>query len=324
MKIGNLSESALKRSVLKQLKTKREEIINGAGVGEDCAIFSLPESDAAVMASAVCDSGEADAAAQALLEASNNVAAGGGIPFAAEMTLLLPDEAEEAFLKEMMCQAEKMAEKLSVQICGGETRISGAVNRAVVSVVCLGRKAFSKEGPSEKKGSKARPGQDVVMTKWAGLKGTVELVKKEKEKLFLRYPAYLLEDAEQFEQFYSVIPEAVTARKCGVTAMHDAAFKGLFAALWEFAEKAGVGLEIDLKKIPLRQETVEICNLLDANPYQIPATGSLLLAAENGYDLARTLEAEGIAAAVIGKVTGERDRVVINEEERRYLEPPRN
>ena len=41
MKIGKVSESILKRSVLRQLKTKRTEMVCGAGVGDDCAIFAL-------------------------------------------------------------------------------------------------------------------------------------------------------------------------------------------------------------------------------------------------------------------------------------------
>lgn len=55
------------------------------------------------------------------------------------------------------------------------------------------------------------------------------------------------------------MPEAATAVKSGVGAMHDVTEGGIFGALWEMAEASGVGLEIDLKKIPLRQETVEVC-----------------------------------------------------------------
>ena len=47
--------------------------------------------------------------------------------------------------------------------------------------------------------------------------------------------------------------------KSGVRAMHDVTTGGIFGALWELAEASGVGLEIELKKIPIRQETVEIC-----------------------------------------------------------------
>ncbi len=41
MKIGKISESVLKRSVLKNITAKSSEMENGAGVGSDCAIFSF-------------------------------------------------------------------------------------------------------------------------------------------------------------------------------------------------------------------------------------------------------------------------------------------
>ena len=45
MEIGKVPESVLKRSVLKQLKTKREEVILGSGVGEDCGALELKEDE---------------------------------------------------------------------------------------------------------------------------------------------------------------------------------------------------------------------------------------------------------------------------------------
>ena len=44
---------------------------------------------------------------------------------------------------------------------------------------------------------------------------------------------------------------------------------------------------------------------------------------ERGHDLVRVLEKEGIAASVIGKTTDNNDRVVVNGEERRFLEMPK-
>ena len=43
MKIGKLPESVLKRSVFKQIHTRRPEVVLGAGVGEDCAAIKLAE-----------------------------------------------------------------------------------------------------------------------------------------------------------------------------------------------------------------------------------------------------------------------------------------
>ena len=44
------------------------------------------------------------------------------------------------------------------------------------------------------------------------------------------------------------------------------------------------------------------------------------MAAEDGNALVRELEKAGIFAAVIGKAADNNDRVLINEEERRFLE----
>lgn len=40
MKDGKVTGNVLKRSVLRQIKTKRTEVIKGAGIGEDCAFFA--------------------------------------------------------------------------------------------------------------------------------------------------------------------------------------------------------------------------------------------------------------------------------------------
>lgn len=84
-----------------------------------------------------------------------------------------------------------------------------------------------------------------------------------------------------------------------------------------------MGLTIDLKKIPLRQETIEICEVFDINPYMLISSGSLLIGTNNGYQLVQELEQAGIHAALIGYATEGNDRIVVNGEEQRYLEPPK-
>ena len=90
----------------------------------------------------------------------------------------------------------------------------------------------------------------------------------------------------------SVIPEAATAVKSGVGAMHDVTEGGIFGALWELAEASGVGLEIELKKIPLKQETVEICEFFGINPYELISSGVMLMAAKDGNRLVMELAKE--------------------------------
>ena len=105
--------------------------------------------------------------------------------------------------------------------------------------------------------------------------------------------------------------------------MHDITEGGAFGALWEVAAAAGLGLDIDLMKIPVRQETIEVCEVFGINPYELISSGSLLVTTPDGTGLIRALEEAGIPAAIIGKMEDGNDRIIRNGEDRRYLEPPK-
>lgn len=330
MRIGKLSINALKRSVLRQLNTTREEVMNGAGIGEDCAVFSFSDhamtvscmQEAAVAAKA--DTGEERSAeertmAQLIHKCANNLAVMGAEPVAALITLLLPESTEEPVLKELMAEAEKVCSTLHIQIAGGQTRITAQAVMPYAVVTGIGK--LTKEIHSSLSG--AKPGQDVVVSKWIGLEGTAYLARKHREKLAKHYPAYLVEEAAGFDRYLSIIPEAAAAVKSGVCAMHDVSEGGIFGALWELSERAGVGLTIDLKKLPLRQETVEVCECCNANPYELLSGGSLIMTCEDGPALEKALKAEGIPAVTVGKVTDSNDRILLNGEEVRYMDRPK-
>lgn len=319
MNVGKIQESVLKRSVIRQLKTKTEEVICGAGLAEDCAILSFqPGGDLLVSSSAAVKTGF-DAVSYGIHTAVNNIAASGGKPAAVWLTVLLPPSAKEDELKNVMTQAEQVCAGLHVQIAGGHTEVTSAVSRIILSVTVAG------SAPPENtvRTSSLHPGAELVVTKWVGLGGTAVAAKEKEGELLSRFPAYLVEEAKGFDRYLSILPETAAAVKSGVCAMTDVSEGGIFGALWEMGESSGVGLEIDLKKIPIRQETVEICNYLDLNPYELLSTGSLLIAADDGYALADSLRKAGIPAAVVGKAVSGNDRVVFNGEEKRFLGPVR-
>lgn len=315
MKVGKVSESVLKRSVLKQLKSMNENVKNGAG--SDCAVFACGNACAAASMQAAALQSPAFIR-NLIFRAANNTAAGGAVPHMAELSLVLPEQAQETLLQEIMKRADSAARELGIQIAGGHTEISEAVVKPVASVVVMGTLTGRKEPV------KARPGQDVVISKWVGLEGTGLLARSYAEELAARYPLHMIEKAQSFEEYLSIIPEAATAVKSNAGAMHDVSGGGIFAALWELAESAGVGLAIDLKKIPVRQETVEVCEFFGISPYELLSGGCLLMTADSGFDLVRALEGVHIPAVVAGKITEGNDRIIINEEERRFLERPKS
>lgn len=319
MKVGKIPESVLKRSVFKQIHTKRSEVLLGAGVGEDCAAVRLSEDEMFVMSTDPITGTATDIGNLAIHITLNDLASAGAEPVGVLLTILLPEQAEEAALREMMSQMEEACAEAEVQIMGGHTEVTKAVNQPLINVCGVGK---AKVGKLVSTGG-AKAGDDILITKWIGLEGTSIIAKEKEEELLKRYPRQLVDTARNFDKYLSVLPEAATAVKSGVNAMHDVTEGGIFGAFWEMAEASGVGLEIDMKKIPVRQETVEVCEFFGINPYELISSGAMLMAAPDGNALVRELEKQGIHAVVVGKAVEGNDRVLINEDERRFLEPPK-
>ncbi|MCC8168344.1 MAG: hypothetical protein LIO37_03275, partial [Clostridiales bacterium] len=111
------------------------------------------------------------------------------------------------------------------------------------------------------------------------------------------------------------------ADACDV-AMYEVGEGGIYAALWRMAEESGAGLEIHLRQIPIRQETVEVCEFLDINPYQLLSGGCLLVGTYHAMELLQRLEQERIPAVRIGRATNGNDRILTDDGQVRYLERP--
>lgn len=319
MKIGKVPESVLKRSILKQIHTKREEVVLGAGVGEDCTAVKILPDEVFVLSTDPITGTVKDIGKLAVQVSLNDIASAGAEALGVMLTVLLPEEITEDQIRQMMEQVEDACSEANVQIVGGHTEVTRAVNQPVITVTGIGK---AKEG-SLVTTAGAKPGMDIVLTKWAGIEGTSILAKEKEKELLQRFSENFIRRAKEFDGMISVIPEAAVAVKSGVSAMHDVTEGGIFGALWEMAEASGVGLEIELKKIPLKQETVEICEFFGISPYGLISSGSMLMASSDGNRLVMDLEKAGISASVIGKATAGNDRVVINGEERRFLEPPK-
>lgn len=317
MKTGKASESVWKRSVGKQLPDKKQNILIGAGIGNDCTAFCVNEASAVLASIEPIAIPSRDAADRAVHAALNAIAAQGAEPTGILASLLLPAETQESELKQLVKGIAEAAEAAGTTVLEAKVHTVSAVNTPVLTVSALGTAAID----TVKALQKDAPEQDVVCTKWIGLDATATLAVEKEEELLAKLPKDFIKKAQAYRELRSILPEAAAAGKSGAAAMYPAGEGGIFAALWELGERAGVGLEIDLKKIPVKQETIEICEILELNPYELASAGCLLLLTPDGFGLVRRLAEAGIAAAVIGKTTAGNDRVLYNGEETRYLEP---
>ncbi|MCD7736885.1 MAG: hypothetical protein LUI07_08010 [Lachnospiraceae bacterium] len=168
-----------------------------------------------------------------------------------------------------------------------------------------------------------RQGMELIVTRQIGLAGTASLVRLHEEELLGNYPFQMVERAKGFDRWMSVTEAARAVNHFGSSHVYCIARGGIFNALWEMAEGAGVGLEVDIKKIPVKQETIEICEYFDVNPYYLYSEGSLLIATEQPEALLSMLRDADISACVIGRTTDGNDRLILNGESRRFLDRPK-
>lgn len=317
MKQGRVPELVFDRSITKRIKNKRKEVLGSMASGNFCAFLRFNDGFDTVVSEDIISDYSLGNEANLLKRVINNVAAKGANATGVAVSIILPEDYDETALRAIVDNIENVAKAADMQILNVNTKAARAIKSPVISVNVIGSVDRSLKAHEKK----AKPGDDVVVTKWIGLEGTSIIAHKDGDKLAEKFPAHMIYDAKNFDKFLSIVPEAATAIKSGVSAMYSLSEGGVFAGLWELAKSEGVGLEIDLKKIPIKQETVEISNFYDINPYELLSGGSLLFTAKDGNRAIMDLAEIGVEAVVIGKCTDSNDRVLLNEDVRRFLEP---
>ncbi len=163
-------------------------------------------------------------------------------------------------------------------------------------------------------------GQDLVVAGYAGLAGTAELVKAKKEELSRWFSNEYMEEIAEDAPLCPVSPDFW--RLLHATEWEAAGQGGILTAIWNLTGAYETGVEFYLRRIPIRQETVEVCERLELNPYRLYSRGCFLLTADNGGQLVRALEEKQIPANVIGRINKGIAREMIVQEGRGYLERP--
>lgn len=196
---------------------------------------------------------------------------------------------------------------------------------------------------TEEKGSTGTPGQDLVLAGYMGLAGSAMLADMEKERLRKRLPEELLRDTtERYRKLKNAVAKleeelvkdqsagkwlvyesGVESAGCGRLAWFPAGEGGVLNALWYMAHQWETGFALQLKELPVRQETIEICEILELNPYYLWSESCLLMAADHGDRLCAALKRQGIPAAVIGVLTDSNDRVLLHDDTVSYLNRPK-
>ena len=308
MNPGKISENVLKRSVLKNINNKS----NGAGL--DCAIFT----------GYVANESEPACASHAIIRACNNASVAGYRANMVALSVSMPEHMREIKLKNIIREADNTAQKLGVIIKDGHTETVAGLTYPIVTATVVASLLSPANGrESAWRPVCPKPGQAIVMTKWMAMSGGARIARVHKDELLTRLPEYIVDDAIELEQFMSVAKEAAVAVRSDAICMNDCSDGGIFAALWQLGDINGVGLSVNLRDIPVRQETIEVCEFYDINPYKLRSDGSVLIVTDAPDALIEALAKENVPGTKIGEITNGIDRVIISGDDRRFLEEPR-
>lgn len=335
---GKFGEHQTVRSILKSLPRTVHDDVTRAGIGDDYARLLLRDGDSGSnpgrgvrgadsinIATGVCgDSGYMSLRLD-IARLYNSIRIGGYIPWAATDTIVMPDD-DERRMKKLLRKLAGICAEYGVDIVTGHTEVNSAVTEPIISMTMMGRRAgqgHTGHGDSDLRGPKRLTGMDIVMCGQTGVGGTLQLYYDNQKELFERYSESYLRPVEQLEQFILLGDQVDIAFDHGCIYSHDISRGGVFAALWEMGDALKCGLEVCHDDIPILQETIEICEHTGDNPYMIDGCGAALFVVSDGECLADKLYEAGYEAVVIGHLTENSDRVIVHEDERRFLTPPR-
>jgi len=318
--VGKVPPEKLKKIVFKHLGAQGRDVVIRSGIGVDAAAVDF--GDKVLVASTDPITGaEKHIGFYAVNVNANDVATFGAKPKWFLVSILLPENADESLLKEIMEDIDKSAKELGIAIIGGHTEVTPGLKRPIVVGTMLG------EVKKEKLvyAGNAKPGDAIILTKGAGIEGTAIIASEREEELVKVFGREFVERAKAFLWNISVVKEALIANEIGVNAMHDPTEGGIANGLHEMAEASGLGFRVHYDSIPIAEETKKICEYFNLDPLALISSGALLISApkEKAEGIIAALGKENITASIIGEfLEDKRKRVIIKEGKEEELKQP--
>ncbi|MCP1100941.1 hydrogenase expression/formation protein HypE [Aequitasia blattaphilus] len=162
---------------------------------------------------------------------------------------------------------------------------------------------------------------EIILGNYAGLFGTIQLVKEKEAELSLRFPGFFLKNILEIEPFWEKnVKEYI--KHIPDTFVINGGRGGIYAALYQLSIQQKTGFEIYLKEIPICQETIEITEVWGLNPYCLNAKGCVAIATKNGEEVLKELRKEQIISARVGGFTkGKERKIFVGESWKRINKP---
>ncbi|MBW6410529.1 AIR synthase family protein [Clostridium weizhouense] len=310
MEEGKLNFEDLRKIILDNKTIKREEVKVRNDVGEDCSIIDFGECEAIFSTDPITGANK-DIGKLAVHINCNDIASSGGEPIGIMVTVLAPISSTLDEINKVMHEIDQEASKIGVEIIGGHTEVTSAVNKMIISVTVIGKTLKGKAV----KTAGAEEDDDIIVTKDIGIEGTYILINDYEETIKRELSEEEIILSKSLINRLSVLKEGRIAGEFGVNSMHDITEGGLIGALFEVAMASSKGFKIYNDKIPILDITKKLSNLFKIDPLRLISSGSMLITTKNGKELVEILKENGIKATVIGKICNNGNILVDNNKE---------
>lgn len=163
------------------------------------------------------------------------------------------------------------------------------------------------------------PGTSLLVLGNIGLKGTKIMAYEGENKLSTRYNPDFIKKA-------ALLYDEADGSEDLLKLLEDNPYKivsegGIFRALWDISVEYKIGFDVDIFDIPVRQETIELSNYFDVNPYEMVSEKCVLALVRGGRTIVNALKETEIPCAIIGEVTAGNDKIVRHQDGALHLRP---
>jgi len=309
LEIGKIPNDILEKLLSEFSDPIRSEVITRPGIGEDCAALDL-SGDLCVVTTDPITGADDEIGTLGIHIALNDLASAGAEPVGLLVTILAPVDTRLETIENLIKQLKEVSSAMNIDIIGGHTEVTDAVNRLVLSITAIGK--VRRDNLITTKG--AKPGDSIILTKYAALEGTTILAWLFEEELTREFGGEFVDSAKNLLNNISVVKEGILAAKFGVSCMHDVTEGGVLGAAWEIGSASGYGIEIYKNRIPILEETRRICEFLSIDPLKLISSGSMLITTPNGEELLKILNQHDIKASEIGCITFGKDFILKDDD----------
>lgn len=163
------------------------------------------------------------------------------------------------------------------------------------------------------------PNEDIVVTGVAARSGMKQVFKENEKEIRRNFSELFCMRVENIVADRLPYVEMEVLPSFFATAIQPAGAGGIEAAFMRLGDRKKAGMQIDLDKLSLDQESVELAEYFNLNPLRMDSYGCYVIALPDSEAAVSALRRAGINAVCVGKVTKELKRVINCQDETRYM-----